>query len=777
MKKRIISLVLAILVLAAAFPVTIGAASDEIEYLITDAGFPKYTASYKAANNFPDEKDTFRSLTKEYGIEWDNGVTAAPGEYVQLDSANAPATLTVEPGKATVTGVEPGEGSASNVNVMILFKSVTEADTNYIAIHVDASALSETEYCELSIKNQAQQLYAAAGSTYYFLPDATDENPNPEAQTRTTTGTLGQSVWQNRFWIEKGDVGTLYIPETLFAEGNANIGNEYGDTSESGIWNGDFSLLLADAWRVANNNRLHSSIRFNFKGGLAAGDSIVFSNMQWVSVNDFALGYDYKYIAEDFSDADSVSFSYWGNGYTLTDDNFSVSDGAFKHTVTADTWENEESVMRYGYTVSLDRPATDRFEALMYDVDFSTFTNIPALQITYNTKNTDVSRTAYVRRFIVANSTVYAVWENGVVDEVTVSGNDEWQWVNLPVGFKGTVVIPFDAFKNLTVGNYTYDGKTTDLYKTDDINDYSVTIDTRNIAFADKGEVITYDNFGYLTANEPVIIAPNADYTYSVYHNDQIVRDYETFVKETQYISTWADNEKCDVSIDNFSSENGMLKFSVPEQFKVETEATDDSEAQYYTKEDIGITVSQLPNVVNAEQTAVSVYVDRSAATRDTYLRISFDDAHDDVEAYQPGHDSVLYLIGVDGTVTEQINTNPWSSVTVPAGFKGNVVIPFTSFKTDWGWGEFITAETVLKDTQSNNARLIIYLLEATPGDEYFFNNISYVEEYNADDLSSLRQALLNDTASGADINGDGTVDILDIIRLKKVMADAYIIR
>ncbi|MBR2489445.1 MAG: hypothetical protein IKB45_03130, partial [Clostridia bacterium] len=112
----------------------------------------------------------------------------------------------------------------------------------------------------------------------------------------------------------------------------------------------------------------------------------------------------------------------------------------------------------------------------------------------------------------------------------------------------------------------------------------------------------------------------------------------------------------------------------------------------------------------------------------------------------------------------------------LPAGFKGTVVIPFTSFCSDWGNGEFADDTTMISETQNNNAYLMLRMMEARAGDEYLFNNITYLEDYENADLVTLRKGLMDaENGEDIDINGDTYVDVRDIVRLKKVLADAFI--
>ena len=137
----------------------------------------------------------------------------------------------------------------------------------------------------------------------------------------------------------------------------------------------------------------------------------------------------------------------------------------------------------------------------------------------------------------------------------------------------------------------------------------------------------------------------------------------------------------------------------------------------------------------------------------------------------QPGADSVVYLISDDGIVTSQVCTGTWSSVDIPAGFVGAIVVPFTSMKSNYGSGEQLSNATFLSETASNSINFQITILEANPGDVFRFNHINYLDIYEAEDLVITRKAILGDAESRQiDVNGDGEFELRDLVRLKKVL-------
>jgi len=1311
MKKRILSIFLAVFVLLAAMPfgaVMAEETATEIEnnnsfaaeITLSEPDFPKTVTTYKVANNFPTEANTFQKLTTE-NTGWDNGIVTAPSDYAVINSASSPATFTLSEGQALLTATEV-TGTTTAINAKILFKSLPEADTNYISIRVDTTGLSADEACELQISNNAQGLYAIRKSTFYFLPDATEENPNPQVEARTVKN--GGNIWKDNFPIKAGEKGTIYLPETCFTAGVDTSGNAV--STSGGAWNGDFSefIIAAEDWRLSNSHRGNVSIRFNFKDGIKAGDSIIFGEMNWVSNVNFPLDYNAEYVDNDFSDAEATVPTGWAdNGKGLP--TFSIEEGALKHTLSNESWT--EGTFNYGYTVDLDYPATQGFEAMMYDVDFSNLTTAPALQITYNVKNTNYDKNKYTRRYIVSGGPVLAIWENGAVETVNV-GTGEWPTFSLPAGFKGTVVIPFESLKSMTTAGYTYkevthegytyDGTQKDLYKNSAEESYSVSITTRNIAFEDYGDVITNDNFGYLTtikpvleegtvfsadapvetetkiaeeidtieawvkipegtaagtilankyrianttstdsivlsmnasgnpvlylsdgdgkavnfeisdvdlrtdkwthiafvkntesatvncyingllqssteipegfaevkpyhpltighyiadelgtatfggevanlklwskaltsseilnsaineatvqdglisawtlngenafadiagnydlavydlyitaedeayakysaipedgytfavlpdtqiaaqreavtgdsdgfskmyqwmidnkdalnlkfamgvgditnkdraeeyilakdnfdklaeagigwsvvggnhdfaggsvapnnttnlntyfpaseistyswfggfmeegkidnayyyitvndtkylilnlmcepydnvvewanqvcaknkdckiivitheylnndadfrttgycsyegrnnhgihlwnklisrheniimaigghvsipdiqyredlgvngnkvisvlvdgqaldwgnshnllmllkfskdgskvtfnyyspthgayldknnqftldvdgvtSDEPVPAAPVTNYTYSKYHSGEIIREYEWFTNKSSLISAFSASKHSVVNSNNFSWYNNMLKFTAAAEYNIDpSTVTEESTGTPYDKDQIEISFYSLPNVMNKNQKAISFYVDLSGAKKKSYIKIAYNNG---AKSYQAANGGILYLVDMDGNITEKPITSNWATLELPAGFKGTVVIPFTSFCSDWGNGEFADDTTMISETQNNNAYLMLRMMEARAGDEYLFNNITYLEDYENADLVTLRKGLMDaENGEDIDINGDTYVDVRDIVRLKKVLADAFI--
>ncbi len=532
MKKRILSFLLAILILITALPFGTVVAEDTVtdsttvsdsfaaEIKLDKPDFPEKVTTFKSANSFPTKADTFRAMCNSQSVatDWDPGISFdEEGNAVNLNSyaSLSSGTLTANDGSITITS----GATKSTMTLNLVFKSTAEANTNYIALDVDASNLQANANARVYMgrstnpSSGTNTVYAGPNQTYYFKPDATEENPNPVVEARKTKNTT--NLWDCTITVKKGEKGTFYFPETMFVASSTTSSLNAWWVDENGY--GDFSKYLSEEdesylWHIHNGAKKYTgnSLYLSFRSTIPVTtdevtNSITFGEMQWVANNNFELEYNAEYIANDFSDETNVSYTYWNNTHTMSVNNFATANGVWQHNITADDWNNESEIFRYGHTLELGYPVNSAFEALEFDVDFSQLTNSPELQMIYAVKDTKISTTDDVRRFIVANGDIYAVWKNGAVETITVP-DQEWEFVTLPKGFNGTVVIPFESLRTMTKeGYHTYDGTTVDLFKSDDVDSFGLTIDMNNISYQDKGKAVFYDNYGYLTTLKPVL--------------------------------------------------------------------------------------------------------------------------------------------------------------------------------------------------------------------------------------------------------------------------------
>lgn len=484
MKKRIFSGILSALILLMSLPVFVfpaAAEGESAEMVITETGFPDTVITEKTANNFPTAAHTFNELQCSEGYV-DPGIEANPSEYIFL-SGNGAAVLTENRASFSANG----SGSCR-----LLFKTLPDAESNIISVHIDTTDWTsdvDTRIFVGSGGSSVGNLYAIGGQTVEFIPDADSENT--EKQYFITTGDENTSIWNVRINIPAGIKGTLYFPETLFAD-------KSNQSESGGKWGGDYSNLNV-SWYL-NNAQIHGTfgLGFDFLAGIPDSKSIVFSDLKWVAKTPFSLDYNARYTDNDFSDPDKTAEAASGSYGNFT---HGTSDGKWIHSITGN----------YTPSLYLNNPFSEAFNAFFYEVDTTQINSGTTYQITYNVYDKRVSGSKIKRRYIVANGPIYLVEKNGSVTTLQV-GDANWKWPNfkLPEGFNGTVVIPFDTFKTCehdvsSVGADGYNNNSfdpnghTDLFKTDDITHSQIIISTGNSPIG----TLVYDNFGMLATLTP----------------------------------------------------------------------------------------------------------------------------------------------------------------------------------------------------------------------------------------------------------------------------------
>lgn len=483
MKKRILSGILSVLLAVMSFPMFVFSAADEAEatdMVITETGFPDTVLTEKTANNFPAAAHTFNNLQCE-GNDVDPGIAANKAEYVYLSGD----------GNAELTENRAEFSSLASGSLRLLFKALPNAESNILSVHIDTTAWSNNIDTRIVVgggSGSVGSLYAIGGQTVEFIPDADSEAS--EKLYLKTTGDESTSIWNVRLNLPKGLKGTLYLPETLFAD-------KSNQSESGGKWGGDYSNFNTD-WHLTDKwNHSAFGLGFDFLAG-TGGEVIVFSDLKWVTRTPFSLDYNAKYTDIDFSDAEKNASAVGGSYGSFTHE---TADSKWKHTVTGN----------YTPAVYLNRPFSEGFDAFFYEIDTTGISSDTTYQVTYNVYDKRVSGSKIKRRYIVANGPVYLVWENGSVTTLQV-GSATWKWPNFqfPSDFKGTVIVPFDTFKTCehdvsSVGADGYENNAfdpeghADLFKTDDITHSQIIISTGN----NPSGTIIYDSLGMLAALKP----------------------------------------------------------------------------------------------------------------------------------------------------------------------------------------------------------------------------------------------------------------------------------
>ncbi len=411
MKKRIFSLLLAMVMLFTLSAVAVSAEDAVVEDVpvedvpvedvpvatginITNPNFPEYYVTTKVTNNFPEAANTF--LKTPEGA--DPGILNNASEYAIV---GGDFTLGLQDGKATVTyGEETG-----NVDlVRLLFKTPTLTGANYLTFHVDTTNLSGTAYFNLRLNNIWDVCNLKPGSVYYFLPDVTEENPNPERQKYV----VGDVSFEG-FELPAGKTGTIYLPETSFKTTTASgsiIETEF-DNYLQWSYNHDYQREFA---------ALYLENKQEYDGGAVAGDSVVFSNLCWVKEDSVAIntGYNAEYVVNDYSATATGKTSF----------------------NAINSWGNWRSVV-------IGKAFDSSFEALKFDLDYSEFTvaeNGNTIKFYYEFRD----NATWTAHQYWASGEAYLICENGEVVTLDAGGSTK----QIPAGFKGSVIIPFSSFGN-----------------------------------------------------------------------------------------------------------------------------------------------------------------------------------------------------------------------------------------------------------------------------------------------------------------------------------------
>ena len=411
MKKRIFSLLLAMVMLFTLSAVAVSAEDAVVEDVpvedvpvedvpvatcinITKPSLPEYNVTSKVANNFPSAEGSLIGTNSE---TFDPGIAVNSDEYAIVEGGS---TVALEEGKATLT--------FNDVTVNSLLRLIVKTDdsvlpgANYITFHIDTTNLSGTAYFNLRLNNPWNAFQLTNGAKYYFLPDATEDNPSP----KKVSFVVGDTSFEG-FTMPAGIIGTIYLPLTSF----------------SGISTFDkFTEWDSITHKFHQNTAIYLENKLEYDGGAVAGDSIVFSNLEWKKIEPTAaanLGYNAEYLTNNFSKNETGKFD-------------------FNSSVTGNGWDNWQSPEIGGYF-------NETFDAIKFDLDYSEFTGNECYMSLRYIFNLTVDGVTTLHRYFVQNN-FYVVWEDGKVQEL--EPNPGWQQgaIQFPSGFKGTVIIPFSCF-------------------------------------------------------------------------------------------------------------------------------------------------------------------------------------------------------------------------------------------------------------------------------------------------------------------------------------------
>ncbi len=506
MSKRVLSICLAVLIMAMAIPMSIFApavsAAQDGEINLSTVSYPA-TLFEKALNNFDDvsaENLTSPSNNNKYGFA----------------VSNSKGTFTIE--KDTETGDGEIKMVANqNKPYNYFYFNATQNNTptkqtKYLSVHIDFTEITSksagtkmTFQTALAIANGSAgstQNWAQNGVTYYYIPDST----GVVSAVTTASGTSSDVT----LYGYAGEAGTFIIPVEMWS----------GTVGTNGIGK-DISLILGGA--VATGTSYNQSHILVIPQNIANGDVIYYDDFEWHLANPL-VKYNTALEIENFEDTELDSATgYWANKMTTTP---SITENG-RFAVKSDTVE--ENGAYHTFQVKNVNAWPKNAKAFAFDVDFSEITehNIRTALRFYNP---DYSNTTE-KVFMPANGEIYAYGADGALSTLEIGEKADANYcldVGLPIGFKGTIVVPVESMRraddkaNFSDALYDLDG----VYAEIEVRGYGA---GETVSSAD-GKSVYFDNFNFYVEPE----APEAGTTFSSTVNPSMnIEEYITEAVKT----------------------------------------------------------------------------------------------------------------------------------------------------------------------------------------------------------------------------------------------------
>jgi len=443
MKKRILSIALALAVMLVSLPMVslgINVSAEEAENIvITNPDTPilevdKVIANFDGLAN--DSTTTYGEAEIGIGIG-SNTDTPSAGDYA-ANSYNSYSSLTIKDDELEVsvaTSNSNGSGAVIWLSPVSPTKGSTFPSSNTIALQFRVDMTGVTSLTEGTAVPFEPKLYFSTGRSsgawgyclpdkkYIYIPDATEENPNPEAQILSTGG--GVQVYHGVVYGYAGQSGTIIVP--LDAYDTTYINQFSGNVT---IWN---------LYTKTENYRHRSYIYLHCTKQLPVGDYYTVDEFQWMKKAGAKEGYDNTIVAVDFNDAAAVTLGGWGNGPAWAKGtNFFIENGKL---VLKKTCEGEGRA-----TTTVQIPSwSEEYDAYAFDFDASQFVTDELLGTDKNNyirmgyAVNATATTAYASSYL--NGAAKFIWEDGTVTDTSVGSNG----TKIPHGFKGQIVVPAES--------------------------------------------------------------------------------------------------------------------------------------------------------------------------------------------------------------------------------------------------------------------------------------------------------------------------------------------
>ncbi len=385
--------------------------------------------------------------------------------------------------------------------------------------------------------------YILGGKTYYFIPDATEENPNPEMKVLKTEDKTGVNSANLAGYA--GQSGTYIIPFDVFdptTETTSDVTNYTPFTNAQGHISGrTIYTLYMNAGTGAWKQR--SIMAFNiYNDSYATTDYFEFDDVKWVTD---AVNYDFQTITQDFSNFTLNPNAQWMYGNYGTYGNnpnscfptscVTLSEGRL--ALTPNDTATDGSSMHFSF-YDIGQWFED-YKAFAYDLDLSELTGSHYARIYFHGYN-DGSTTS----FKAYGGTIYLLSDDGTLSTIVntdTSSSGQCFWT-LPAGFKGRVIIPATVVKNASGTGLHDQYKKLTFY-----------FELRDWKAADTGESYYMDNLGFYFNAPGLEEGAGTDFSKlenSMYETSTIngnIRTVEAWVKTTATTDQMFIAEKYDI--------------------------------------------------------------------------------------------------------------------------------------------------------------------------------------------------------------------------------------
>jgi len=645
----------------------------------------------------------------EYKTEVEGMVTHstfdALDEAADVSLGGSASDATVNNGVATFTLNGTGDNK-----IYIASDEVFSTETNGISFHIDASAFTGNIGVRLWLNKNSDHM-AWFGNTYYFLPDATNENPNPELEKKTIAGS-GQ--WQTWFYIVPGSVGTYYFPNSAF-----DIPSSIDVSSLGASYQKELS--------VEYGNNLNFQLQCQPRSDSDSGKQLKVSALNWTKAGEWECNTNF----EEIGFADNLSLK-------VTSANiFKTSFGFGKNYGNAPTADAKYIAVDID-TTGIAKDVSKRVRLVLSNGSGLTYavSNKPYYYVN-DGDDTVYTATTY-------NNSGGSIWDT---------------FAYIYGGYKRTYYFPIDIFVydcDSTEYNYTLfgtsvsnDTESGELINPQTMSQWSAgsfALEIRTALAVD--EVITFDNVEWVKDYDL------GDYIDAGYDYYTPAQDFEDFEINSTNVPSIYGNNGLDLSTNTVTSGTGWInRTNLSSADGILT--MDFNGYGSYTNAD-GETVSPR-YIVNGSSSRMSMHLQLNKSITSDYSAFTFDidttnvKRSDDARVYlrfnyvidgvsYQATNGDVYLVSSNGEVSVYTITgnSDNSKMSLPCGFKGKVIVPVSIMKCT---SDYKYTDAIYNDGDVARVQIRISDCRAddyTNGNTISFDNIGYLRSLAPENEGTL---------------------------------------